>query len=37
VSGSSKYRDYAVFTDSPFVLEQAEAQHCGHAVIEQVN
>jgi hypothetical protein len=31
------YRYHAVFTDSPFVLEQAEAQHRGHAVIEQVN
>jgi hypothetical protein len=26
-----------VFTDSPFVVEQAEAQHRVHAVIEQVN
>jgi hypothetical protein len=26
-----------VLTDSPFVLEQAESQHRGHAVIEQVN
>jgi hypothetical protein len=26
-----------VFTDSPFVLAQAEAQHRGHAVIEQIN
>ena len=33
----SQYRYFAVFTDSPFVLEQAEAQHRGHAVIEQVN
>jgi hypothetical protein len=32
-----QYRYFAVFTDSPFVLEQAEAQHRGHAVIEQVN
>jgi hypothetical protein len=32
-----QYRHHAVFTDSPFVLEQAEAQHRGHAVIEQVN
>jgi hypothetical protein len=32
-----QYRYHAVFTDSPFVLEQAEAQHRGHAVIEQVN
>ncbi len=33
----SQYRYFAVFTDSPFILEQAEAQHRGHAVIEQVN
>jgi len=32
-----QYRYHAVFTDSPFLLEQAEAQHRGHAVIEQVN
>jgi hypothetical protein len=32
-----QYRYHAVFTDSPFVLEQAESQHRGHAVIEQVN
>jgi hypothetical protein len=32
-----QYRYHAVFTDSPFVLAQAEAQHRGHAVIEQVN
>jgi hypothetical protein len=31
------YRYHAVFTDSPFVLTQAEAQHRGHAIIEQVN
>jgi len=31
------WRYFAVFTDSPFVLEQAESQHRGHAVIEQVN
>jgi hypothetical protein len=31
------YRYHAVFTDSPFVLAQAEAQHRGHAIIEQVN
>jgi hypothetical protein len=31
------YRYHAVFTDSLFVLEQAEAQHRGHAIIEQVN
>jgi hypothetical protein len=30
-------RYHAVFTDSPFVLTQAEAQHRGHAIIEQVN
>jgi hypothetical protein len=32
-----QYRYFAVFTDSPFVLEQAEAQHRGHAIIEQIN
>jgi hypothetical protein len=32
-----QYRYHAVFTDSPFLLEQAEAHHRGHAVIEQVN
>jgi hypothetical protein len=32
-----QYRYHAIFTDSPFVLVQAEAQHRGHAVIEQVN
>jgi hypothetical protein len=31
------WRYFAVFTDSPFILEQAEAAHRGHAVIEQVN
>jgi len=31
------YRYHAVFTDSPFILVQAEAHHRGHAVIEQVN
>jgi hypothetical protein len=31
------YRYHAVFTDSPFTLIQAEAQHRQHAVIEQVN
>jgi hypothetical protein len=31
------WRYFAVFTDSPFVLQQAEAQHRGHAIIEQVN
>jgi hypothetical protein len=30
------YRYHAVFTDSPFHLVQAESQHRGHAVIEQV-
>ena len=33
----TRYRYHAVFTDSPFILEQAEAQHRGHAIIEQVN
>lgn len=31
------YRYHAVFTDSPYILAQAEAHHRGHAVIEQVN
>lgn len=31
------YRYHAVFTDSPFTLVQAEAQHRAHAIIEQVN
>jgi hypothetical protein len=31
------YRYHAVFTDSPFALVQAEAQHRAHAIIEQVN
>jgi Transposase DDE domain group 1 len=31
------YRYHAVFTDSPFTLVQAESQHRGHAIIEQVN
>jgi hypothetical protein len=30
------WRYHAVFTDSPFVMLQAEAQHRGHAIIEQV-
>ena len=30
------WRYHAAFTDSPFILEQAEQQHRGHAVIEQV-
>ncbi|MDM4721874.1 transposase [Micromonospora sp. WMMA1363] len=30
------YRYHAVFTDSPFTLVQAEAQHRQHAIIEQV-
>jgi hypothetical protein len=30
------YRYHAVFTDSPFGLSQAESDHRGHAVIEQV-
>jgi hypothetical protein len=33
----SLYRYHPVFTDSPFVLAQAEAQHRDHAIIEQVN
>jgi len=31
------WRYHAVFTDSPYILVQAEAHHRGHAVIEQVN
>jgi Transposase DDE domain group 1 len=31
------YRYHAVFTDSPFPLPQAESDHRGHAVIEQVS
>ena len=30
------WRHHAVFTDSPFELVQAEGQHRGHAVVEQV-
>jgi hypothetical protein len=30
------WRYHAAFTDSPFILVQAEEQHRGHAVIEQV-
>jgi hypothetical protein len=30
------WRYHAAFTDSPFPLVQAEAQHRGHAIIEQV-
>ena len=30
------WRHHAVFTDSPFVLAQAEGQHRDHAVVEQV-
>ena len=30
------YRYHAVFTDSPFQLAQAESDHRGHAIIEQV-
>ena len=30
------YRHHAVFTDSPMTLLQAETQHRGHAIIEQV-
>ena len=33
----AQYRYHAVFTDSPFTLVQAESQHRGHAIIEQVN
>ncbi|MFU8854696.1 IS1380 family transposase [Micromonospora sp. SL1-18] len=31
------YRYQTVFTDSPYALVQAEAQHRAHAIIEQVN
>jgi Transposase DDE domain group 1 len=30
------YRHHAAFTDSPFEIIQAESQHRGHAVVEQV-
>ena len=30
------WRYHAVFTDSPFILPQAEEQHRGHAQVEQV-
>jgi hypothetical protein len=30
------WRYHAAFTDSPFVLAQAEAQHRAHAIVEQV-
>jgi hypothetical protein len=30
------WRYHAVFTDSPFELAQAEGQHRGHAIVEQV-
>jgi hypothetical protein len=30
------WRHHAAFTDSPYILVQAEAQHRGHAIIEQV-
>ncbi|MFC3767036.1 IS1380 family transposase [Tenggerimyces flavus] len=30
------YRYHAVFTDSPMLLLQAETQHRGHAIVEQV-
>lgn len=30
------YRYHAVFTDSPFTLVQAESDHRGHAIVEQV-
>jgi hypothetical protein len=32
----SAYRYHAVFTDNPFTLAQAESQHRGHAIVEQV-
>jgi hypothetical protein len=32
-----QYRYHAMFTDSPYTLVQAESQHRGHAIIEQVN
>jgi hypothetical protein len=32
-----QYRYHTVFTNSPFVLDQAEAHYRGHAIIEQVN
>ncbi|MEV6816675.1 IS1380 family transposase [Micromonospora sp. NPDC051296] len=32
-----EYRYHTVFTDSPYTLVQAEAQHRAHAIIEQVN
>jgi hypothetical protein len=31
------WRYHAVFTDSPYILTQAESHHRGHAVVEQVN
>ncbi len=31
------YRYHAVFTDSPITMLQAESQHRGHAIIEQVH
>ena len=31
------YRHHAVFTDSPLTLLQAEKDHRGHAIIEQVH
>jgi hypothetical protein len=31
------WRYHAIFTDSPFDLVQAESQHRGHAMMEQVN
>jgi hypothetical protein len=30
------WRHHAVFTDSPFILVQAEQQHRGHAIVEQL-
>jgi hypothetical protein len=36
VDVTSNLLHHAVFTDSPFQLVQAESQHRGHAVVEQV-
>jgi hypothetical protein len=36
-SSAPAYRYHAVFTDSPYLVVQAESQHRGHAIIEQVN
>jgi hypothetical protein len=32
-----QYRYFAVFTDSPLVLQQAETRHRGHAIIKGIN